>query len=120
MGVCGEAERFGVGKAAEGGPGFFGGDAAEFEDLWGRGERGEVRWEECLEGRIGEGELTLESWVTSFLPWRRGSLVRSSPNIQPMLQRSTSGPYLSAPRRSSGARYQRVTTNWVSFGGGSP
>lgn len=71
-------------------------------------------------GGAGEGGDTFESWSTSFLPWSRGSLVRSSPKMQPTLHMSTSAAYFSAPRRSSGARYHRVTTNCVSFGGGSP
>jgi hypothetical protein len=57
---------------------------------------------------------------TSFFPCNSGSRVSSSPNIQPILHMSTAVPYFSAPRSSSGARYQSVTTSCVSFGGGSP
>jgi hypothetical protein len=38
--------------------------------------------------RLGAG-LTLLSWSTSFLPWSRGFLVRSSPNMHPRLHMST-------------------------------
>lgn len=31
-----------------------------------------------------------DSWSTSFLPWKRGSLVRSSAKMQPKLQMSIS------------------------------
>ena len=57
---------------------------------------------------------------TSFLPWKSGSRMRSSPNMHPTLHMSTARPYSFAPSRSSGARYQSVTTSCVSFGGGSP
>lgn len=69
---------------------------------------------------IPHSSKIFESSSTSFLPWRRGSLERSSPNIHPTLHMSTAVPYFSAPRSSSGARYQSVTTNWVILGGGSP
>ena len=61
-----------------------------------------------------------EIWSTSVLPWRMGSLDRSSPKIHPMLHMSTSGPYSFAPSRSSGDRYHSVTTSCVSGGLGSP
>ena len=122
LGGPGQAQGFGVGEGAEGGIGCGGGDAAEFEDLdWGRGGgvSGFVFGRGVRERRRAR-EFTFDSWSTSFLPCRRGSLLRSSPKMHPMLHRSISGPYFSAPRSSSGARYQRVTTSWVSFGGGSP
>ena len=61
-----------------------------------------------------------EIWSTSVLPWRMGSLDRSSPKIHPMLHMSTSGPYSFAPSRSSGDWYHSVTTSCVSGSLGSP
>ena len=61
----------------------------------------------------------LDNWSTSLLPWNKGSFVKSSANMQPTLQMSISGPYLSVPSSSSGERYHNVTTNCVSLGGGS-
>ena len=48
--------------------------------------------------------------VTETLTWKRGLLVKSSPRIQPQLQTSMEGPYLSSPSSSSGGRYHRVIT----------
>ena len=39
--------------------------------------------------------------------------MKSSPRIQPQLQTSMEGPYLSSPSRSSGGRYHRVITLFV-------
>lgn len=69
---------------------------------------------------IPQSSKIFESSSTSFFPWSSGSRVSSSPNMHPTDHMSTSVPYLSAPSNSSGARYQRVTTSWVSFGLGSP
>lgn len=52
----------------------------------------------------------LKSWSISESPWNRGFLVASSAKIVPVLQTSTGVEYRGEPSRTSGARYQRVTT----------
>lgn len=52
----------------------------------------------------------LKSWSISESPWNRGFLVASSAKIVPVLQTSTGVEYRGDPSRTSGARYQRVTT----------
>mmetsp|Transcript_35903 Transcript_35903/g.100886 ORF Transcript_35903/g.100886 Transcript_35903/m.100886 type:complete len:210 (-) Transcript_35903:226-855(-) len=46
-------------------------------------------------------------------PGNNGWPVAISPTMQPKDQMSMDGPYHSCPSRTSGARYQRVTTSWV-------
>lgn len=50
---------------------------------------------------------------TSVLPGIMGFPASNSPNMQPVLHRSTDTPYSVAPRRSSGGRYHKVTTRLV-------
>ena len=47
------------------------------------------------------------------ITWKSGRLLAISAKMQPIDQMSTGHEYLLAPRRISGARYQRVTTSWV-------
>lgn len=61
-------------------------------------------WNSCTYLKI------LKSWSISESPWNRGFLVASSAKIVPVLQTSTGVEYRGEPRRTSGARYQRVTT----------
>mmetsp|Transcript_23937 Transcript_23937/g.38375 ORF Transcript_23937/g.38375 Transcript_23937/m.38375 type:complete len:213 (-) Transcript_23937:362-1000(-) len=49
-------------------------------------------------------------WCSSALPGSIGFFSSSSPKLHPTDHMSTAVVYASAPRRSSGARYQRVTT----------
>ena len=67
---------------------------------------------------VPRSEKMSESWDTSFLPWNKGMRVSNSANMQPSDQMSISEEYSGDPRRSSGALYHRVTTSWVSIGGG--
>lgn len=52
----------------------------------------------------------LKSWSISESPWNSGFLVASSAKMVPVLQTSTGVEYRAEPRRTSGARYHRVTT----------
>lgn len=51
-----------------------------------------------------------KSWSISESPWNNGFFVTISANIHPTLQMSTGQAYLWHPKRTSGARYHRVTT----------
>lgn len=53
------------------------------------------------------------SWSISVLPVKSGFPINNSARIQPALQTSTGGPYLVAPIKISGGRYQRVMTLFV-------
>eukprot|EP00967_Tisochrysis_lutea_P123827 scaffold206491_cov44-Tisochrysis_lutea.AAC.1 len=61
-----------------------------------------------------------ESWSSSPLPGSSGEPRTNSAKMQPSDQTSTAGPYIVAPRRSSGARYHSVTTGCVYALSGSP
>ena len=54
------------------------------------------------------------SWSISESPWKRGRFMASSANIHPIDQTSTGVEYLGQPRRTSGARYHKVTT-WIEW-----
>jgi hypothetical protein len=53
------------------------------------------------------------NWFKSESPGRKGVLSINSAKMHPAAQMSTAPVYKRAPKRSSGARYQRVTTRGV-------
>ena len=58
-------------------------------------------------------EKILSNWSISFSPWKMGLFKINSPNKQPILQISISGPYLLTNNNNSGALYHSVTTTGV-------
>jgi hypothetical protein len=63
------------------------------------------------ENTFKEGTFLMVEKATLIIQTRKsGFFQKSSPRMQPQLQTSIAGPYLSSPSSSSGGRYHNVIT----------